>query len=281
MSQQLELSEIEARLDHPEGVAWGPDGRVYAGGQSGQVYRIDLADGSCDSFADTGGFVLGLALDGDANVYTCDLGRRAVVRVTPDGSSKTYSSGTPERGMKLPNYPVFDGEGNLYVSDSGDWGQRDGCIWRIAPGGETEIWTEAACGFTNGMCLTADGNALYVVESSPPLLARIEVAADGSAGEREVLMELPRTVPDGVALDRDDNLYLSYYNPNLIQRMDPDGELTTLYDDWEQLTLKSPTNTAFAGPDLQTLVIANVSWLHLVRAPVEVPGLPLRYPKLG
>jgi gluconolactonase len=24
-------------LDHPEGVAWGPDGRVYAGGEAGQI----------------------------------------------------------------------------------------------------------------------------------------------------------------------------------------------------------------------------------------------------
>ncbi len=28
-------------LDHPEGVAVGPDGMIYAGGESGQVYRIE------------------------------------------------------------------------------------------------------------------------------------------------------------------------------------------------------------------------------------------------
>ena len=27
-------------LDHPEGVAEGPDGTIYAGGELGQVYRI-------------------------------------------------------------------------------------------------------------------------------------------------------------------------------------------------------------------------------------------------
>jgi hypothetical protein len=29
-------------LDHPEGVAWGPAGYVYAGGEAGQACRADL-----------------------------------------------------------------------------------------------------------------------------------------------------------------------------------------------------------------------------------------------
>jgi hypothetical protein len=29
-------------LVHPEGVAWGPAGYVYAGGEAGQAYRADL-----------------------------------------------------------------------------------------------------------------------------------------------------------------------------------------------------------------------------------------------
>ena len=34
-------------LDHPEGAAWGPDGRIYAGGEAGQIYAIGL-DGSVE-----------------------------------------------------------------------------------------------------------------------------------------------------------------------------------------------------------------------------------------
>jgi hypothetical protein len=42
-------------LDHPEGVALGPDGKVYAGGEGGQVYRIDYASRHVETYADTGG----------------------------------------------------------------------------------------------------------------------------------------------------------------------------------------------------------------------------------
>ena len=38
----LELGMIEHGMDHPEGVAVGLDGKVYAGGEAGQVYRVDL-----------------------------------------------------------------------------------------------------------------------------------------------------------------------------------------------------------------------------------------------
>ena len=49
-------------LDHPEGVAWGPDGRIYAGGEAGQIYAID-GDGTVEQLASTGGFLYGMQGD--------------------------------------------------------------------------------------------------------------------------------------------------------------------------------------------------------------------------
>ena len=71
-------------LDHPEGVAWGADGNWYAGGEAGQIYRI-ATDGSVTQVASTGGFVLGLALDGNHNIYACDLGQNKVFKVSAAG----------------------------------------------------------------------------------------------------------------------------------------------------------------------------------------------------
>src|SRR5215204_1114475 len=139
-------------LDHPEGVAAGPQGEVYAGGEAGQIYRIDL-NGSSEQIATTGGFVLGLCLDGDGAIYACDLARSAVMRITPDGTVSTYSSGAPGRDMAVPNYPVFDAAGNLYVSDSGAWKENGGCLFRIRPGGKTDLVGEGLEAFPNGMAL--------------------------------------------------------------------------------------------------------------------------------
>lgn len=274
------LSILAPGLDHPECVAWGCDGKVYAGGEAGQLYRIDIQNGRIETFANTGGLVLGIALDALGNVYACDLERKEVVRATAAGAVSTYAAGNDQQPMRLPNYPVFDDSGNLYVSDSGDWGARDGCIWRIRAGADAEIWDRQASGYTNGMCLSADGRSLYVAESSPPLVARIPIQRDGTAGRRTVVVDLPRSVPDGLAFDSEGALYISLYNPNIIYRFDKDG-LTTLYDDWEQLKLLAPTNIAFGGSDLRTLLIANLCGTNLATASMSVAGLPLRYPALA
>lgn len=46
-------------LDHPEGLAFDADGTLWAGGELGQIYRID-ARGRVREVAKLGGFNLGL-----------------------------------------------------------------------------------------------------------------------------------------------------------------------------------------------------------------------------
>ena len=138
---QLSLSNLGHVLDHPEAVAWGPDQRVYAGGEEGQLYRFGLADPGSGQFAKVeGGFILGMAHDAHCNLYACVDRLAGVYRITPDGEVSLYAGGNAGQKMRLPNYPVFDDAGNLFVSDSGDWGMKNGWIWRIRPGGEAEIW---------------------------------------------------------------------------------------------------------------------------------------------
>ena len=277
----LVLTNVGFAFDHPEAVAWGPDGRAYAGGEAGQLYRFGLEGGTLEEVARIGGgFLLGLAHDAEANTYACDDRSGCVHRITPDGKVTVYANGNAERKMRVPNYPVFDDSGNLFVSDSGTWGGRDGVIWKVAPGGKAEIWDRQANGFTNGMCLSADGRALYVVESCPPLISRIEIDSGGGAGNREIVVELPRQVPDGIALDANGNLYIGLYNPNIIYRLTTGGKLITLYDDWEQLMLVAPTNIAFGGSDMKTLIVASLCGWSVHTAPMAVRGLPVRYPAL-
>jgi gluconolactonase len=278
---ELVLTNLGYAFDHPEAVAWGPDGYAYAGGEAGQLYRFTLDGGSIEEIARVeGGFLLGLAHDAGANTYACDDRSACVHRITPEGKISVYSAGNGQQKMRVPNYPVFDSAGNLYVSDSGSWGACDGFIWKIAPGGAAAIWDRQASGFTNGMCLSPDGHWLIVVESCPPLISRVAIEPDGSAGRREVLVELPRQVPDGVAFDQAGDLYISLYNPNIVYRLTAAGQLVTLYDDWQQLMLVAPTNIAFGGPSHRTLLIASLCGWSVHTATVPVPGQPLHYPMI-
>ena len=185
-------------LDHPEGVAAGADGTVYAGGEAGQIYRIQ--DGTAVEIGTTGGFLYGVTLDGGGNVYACDIGRAEVVRVSPRGNVTSVSTGTADRPLRVPNFAAFADDGSLFVTDSGEWRGDDGLVFRITPDGETNVWSEAAVGFPNGCCLTADGDALLVVETTKSRIVRIGIRDDGSAGQLDGAGELPRSRPDRIAL---------------------------------------------------------------------------------
>ena len=276
-----EFSFLCEGMDHPEAVAWGPDGFVYAGGESGQLYRIDLNTGKFQEFANTGaGHVLGgICIDAEANVYVCDP-TRGVVKATPDGQVTTYSDGSPDEKMIMPNYPTFDARGNMYVSDSNGWDQANGRLYLVKPGGEARIVGDRNYQFTNGMALSPDEKELYVIESNLPGVSKVKLLPDGSVGPREEVVILPRTVPDGLAFDVQGNLYISCYYPDIIFRLTPGGKLDKLAEDWRHFLIVTPTNIAFCGPDLSTLVLASLGGLALTKAPMRIPGLPVKYPRL-
>ena len=265
-------------LDHPEGVTWGPDGYAYAGGEAGQVYRVDVPARTCEQIVQLEGFILGLACDAEANIYACNVGSSVVQRIQPDGTATVVNSGLAELPMETPNYPVFHPSGDLYISDSGVWDTNNGRIYRVLADGSCGLFSAAPRNFANGMCLSPDADWLYVVESTMPGVSRIRIESDGSEGEREVVVMLPNTVPDGVQFDEAGNLYISCYTPSRIIRMDPSGRVDVLVEDPRHTLLASPTNIVFGGIDRRDLVIASLGRWHLGLLRMDVPGLALHYP---
>ena len=267
-------------LDHPEGVAWGADGHWYAGGEAGQVYRI-AGDGSFEQVASTGGFTLGLALDGNHNIYTCDLFQNKVFKVSAAGDVSVYSAGSADRGFVAPNYPVFTAGGDLYVSSSGGFDEKNGCVFLVRPGGETIVASAELDHFPNGMALSLDGRELYVILSNMPGIVKSAILDDGRLGPPQLVTEMPGTVPDGLALDSDGNLYVACYAPNRVYRFSAAGGLELVAEDWQSVVLSAPTNIAFGGDGMQYAIFGSLGRWHLSMIEMPVPGARLQYPVLG
>ncbi|HEY7814597.1 MAG TPA: SMP-30/gluconolactonase/LRE family protein, partial [Nakamurella sp.] len=244
----LGLRTLAGGLDHPEGVCWCPvAGKLYAGGEAGQLYRFDLDGGRPETVATVpGGFLLGMALDAGGNVYACDPNSGYVQRISPAGRIAPYGD-----RIGYPNYPVFDADGNLWVTDSGAWDEVSGGLVRIAPGGATER-IAGPFRFANGLAVS--GEHVYMIESQMPGVVRLPLRG----GPAEAVVELPRTVPDGLAFDAEGGLWIGCYQPNRIYRLDAGGGLEVVVDDWTGEYVMTPTNLAFAGSDLGELVLASL-----------------------
>src|SRR5215213_1271918 len=158
----IERFEVFATgLDHPECVAFDRDGNLWAGGEAGQVYRVDQA-GRVETVATLGGFTGGMAFSPDDELFVCNpsLG---VVRVGRGGRHELFASHAGGHKLVTPNYPVFDAAGNLYVTDSGNWKKRNGCLLRFDAGGAGRVLT-GPLGYANGLALSDHGGRLYMVE---------------------------------------------------------------------------------------------------------------------
>jgi gluconolactonase len=281
MNRLAEFSFAADGLDHSEDVVRGPDGRIYAGGEAGQLYRVDIDSGEFEQLASTEGFLLGVVLDGGGNAYACDIGRKEVVRIDIEsGDVSTYSTGTPESPLELPNGLCFAADGTLYFTDSGEWQENTARVYRVTPDGETSFWSNAPGGFANGMKIDPAGEWLYFAESSLPGVSRVAIETDGSAGAYEVLAEMPGTFPDGVTLTDDGTLLVGCYSPDRIYTLSPGGDLEVLAEDTLRMTLNSPVNITFAGPNRDVLVASNLGRQHLVKAELGLRGAELNYPVL-
>jgi gluconolactonase len=270
-----EVRNFVTGLDHPEGVAVGGDGTLYAGGEAGQVYRISADGKEVQTFAHTGGYCLGISLDRESNLYICDMGRHALVKVSARGEVSIIADSAEGRKLGTPNFSVFDSRGNLYFSDSGEWKQANGVVYRLDVEGVVRLFAPGPFHFTNGLALDAAERYLYVVESNLDRVVRVEIRPDGSAGIPEVYAEGLARVPDGMAFDAGGNLYVTTYASNCIYRVTPEGQVRLVCQDVENLLLCQPTNCAFGGPNFDQLFVSNLGRDHISVLDLKIKGQPL------
>ncbi|HMQ08418.1 MAG TPA: SMP-30/gluconolactonase/LRE family protein [Saprospiraceae bacterium] len=263
-------------LDHPEGIAFHKDGSLWAGGEAGQIYRIEES-GQYEEVANTGGFILGLAFSKRSEwLAICDLGKKCIWRMDPITLKlDVFASGAEDHRFNIPNYAVFDENDHLYVSESGAFREVNGKIIKFSPDGNGVIWYKEPLNFANGMALSNDGTFLYVVVSFLPGVVRIPILNNSKAGKAEVYCTLPESVPDGLAFDAAGNLYVSCYSPNTIYKVTENKEVTVLISDWEAHTLANPTNIAFGGTHFDQIYTANLGRWHITRINAGIAGNPL------
>jgi sugar lactone lactonase YvrE len=187
----------DARFNYPHALAVDRNGNVYVADEYNYTIRkitngtvvTTLAGnagryGSRDGTGDSAQFLYpsGVAVDESGNVYVADSGNSTIRKITSDGEVMTLAGSARQSGSTDGtgsearfNYPIgmaVDGNGNVYVTDSGNKTIRkitsNGIVTTIggiadSDGNADGIGTSATFNSPSGITVDAAGN-LYVAD---------------------------------------------------------------------------------------------------------------------
>lgn len=217
---------------------------------AGKTHAYGRADGTGGQ-ARFGAYSLqGIAIDASGNLYVADEQNNTIRKISPAGVVKTLAGKAGEPGgldgkttaarFLNPNGIALDGRGNLYVAD---WGS--GQIRKITSQGMVSTVAGGAAGYRDGpgfqacflgpqgLAATADG-MLYLADTGNHTIRRIAstgevttVAGTNSIGFANGVGAAARfSQPNGVAVDKANNLYVADEMNNVIRKITPAGNVT-------------------------------------------------------
>jgi len=192
-------------------------------------------------------FPSGITTDADGNIYLADIFNNRIRKITPNGTASTiagtgvagYADGAGSvAAFNSPEGIVMDKQGNLLVTDF-----NNGLVRKITPGGQVSTLVNFRFSGPAGIVIDAANN-IYVVESGKSLIRKITPAgsvstlagtepggyADG-IGSNALFAN-----PEGMAIDRNGNLFIADLGNNTIRKVTPAGLVTTIAGSTEGYT---------------------------------------------
>ena len=179
-------------------------------------------------------------------------------------------------GFRLfrPNDLIIDDRGGIYFTDPGPRPVVPGLkvyVYYLPPGADKPIVVDDSVPRPNGITLTNNGRTLYVDNTIGDEVFAYDVQPDGTVKNRRVfarLHDIPagmEGVGDGMALDRQDRLYVASLVG--VQIFDAGGKyLGTIK------LPRQPSNVAFSGADKKTLFITARQGLYRINMLSQGPA---------
>jgi len=286
-----------------------PDGSVILTEiERGQITRV-APDGSKSVVATTGGGPNGLAMGPDGKLYCCNNGGFEYVEangyLAPHGIAKDYSGGRIERidmatgavevlyksgdfgcVLRGPNDIVFDDHGGFWFTDHGkqDFATRChdivGIFYGKADGSHLEEVIFPSNN-PNGVGLSPDGKSLYAAETYTCRLMKFNVIAPGkvddAAGPGGPGIPLYRPAGykffDSLGVEECGNICVATIGECGISVISPEGELVEFVETDDIFT----TNICWGGADMKTAYVTLSGSGRLAAIDWARPGLKLRY----
>lgn len=248
----------------PFGVATDGSGGLYVADMVGQTIRRIAANGEVSTLAGSplSGYrsramdgrgasatfnrPAGIAVDAYGNVYVADGQENEIRKITPDGTSTTFSDSFANNWQfNVPYGVATDRAGNLYVTDS-----RSHTIVKFTPNGfaTTFAGQPYVAGATDGPAASAlfnepmgiaidSAGTLYVTDSGNNTIRKITpdgvvgtlAGSAGNAGAEDGTGAAARfSLPSGIAVDALGTVFVVDTHNQLVRQVSPGGVVTTV-----------------------------------------------------
>ena len=251
--------------------------------EAGNLYVTDIPWGRIFRIDPQGAWTLVAEYDGEPNgMKFLDAGtllitdyKNGLMRLdVATGTVTPYLQRRNSERFKGVNDLIFDSAGNLYFTDQGQSGLHDpsGRLYRLRPNGQLDLLL-ANVPSPNGVALSPDERVLYLAVTRGNCVWRVPLLPDGSVAKvGQFFTSYGPSGPDGLAVDAEGRLLVA--NPGL-------GYVWVLNGRAEPVQVlrgvpgSSITNLAFGGTDRRTLYVTDSTHGRVLRAVLDVPGLPL------
>lgn len=285
-------------LLEPIGLTEGPvwDGRFlfFTNIVNSRIFRYDPEGGEFTVWREGTNEANGLMLDANGVINACEGGGRRMVQYPDGGETIVLCAEFEGNRLNSPNDLAIDSRGRVWFTDPRYGDFRDDMeldhesVYRLDPqpdGSWSAVRVTYDTTAPNGLLISPDEETLYVAQSKNGEGQKRELWAypiveggpeEGSriVGDHEVLHNFyPHRGVDGMCLDVDGNIVATagwgVSGPGgMIYVFAADGRVLETHP----VPCDSPTNCAFAGPDLRDLYVTSTEG-HLFRARTDRQGL--------
>jgi gluconolactonase len=275
------LETLGTGFQFSEGPIWHPiEHHLTFSDMPGDHMRRWSAAGGITTFRRPSNKANGNTYDRLGRMLTCEHATSRVIRTGRDGKIEMLATHYRGRELNSPNDIVVKRDGFIYFTDP-IYGRMPVFgvprepeldfrgVYRLAEDGSELTLLAGDFAQPNGLCFSRDESRLYVNDTERGHIRVFKVRADGLLDEAGVFAPVTGAgsgAPDGMKVDRDDNVYCC--GPGGVHVFSPDGRSLGV--------IKTPepvANFTWGDPDMLSLFLTASTSLYRVRT--RTPGVPL------
>ena len=239
----------------------------------GRIFRID-AQGEWQQIAEWAGEPNGMKFLNERELLVTDYRNGLMVCDIATGTVHPYLERRNSERFKGVNDLIFDRRGNLYFTDQGQTGLHDptGRLYRLRPDGRLDLLLGNVPS-PNGVALSPDERVLWLGVTRGNQVWRVPLLDDGSVAKVSAFFtSYGPSGPDGLAVDESGRVIVANPGVGVAWVLNHRAEPVVVLRSCAGASL---TNVAFGGPERRTLYATESVTGSVLRATLDIPGLPI------